>query len=71
MTDPVMHRLERARYSLEGLSTGDALGDRFFLHPHTTFTKHTANFNGCRTATMAYGARSSANRLCSGTCSHK
>src|SRR3954469_18681279 len=33
MDNSVMHRLERARYSLEGLSVGDALGDRFFIHP--------------------------------------
>jgi ADP-ribosylglycohydrolase len=26
-------RLERARVSLEGLSVGDAFGERFFVHP--------------------------------------
>jgi ADP-ribosylglycohydrolase len=33
MSDSIMHRLERARYALEGLSVGDALGERFFIHP--------------------------------------
>ena len=33
MSDDVMHRLERAWYALEGLSVGDALGERFFIHP--------------------------------------
>ncbi len=28
-------QLERARLSLEGLSIGDAFGDRFFIHAHT------------------------------------
>ncbi|MEO7000702.1 MAG: hypothetical protein ABI068_02800 [Ktedonobacterales bacterium] len=27
--------LERARHSLEGLSVGDAFGERFFVHPDT------------------------------------
>jgi ADP-ribosylglycohydrolase len=27
-------RLERARVSLEGLSVGDAFGERFFIHPN-------------------------------------
>lgn len=27
--------IERARLSLEGLSLGDAFGERFFVHPHT------------------------------------
>src|SRR5437588_10592708 len=33
ISNHVLHRLERARYSLEGLSVGDSLGDRFFKHP--------------------------------------
>ncbi len=32
MTTPAT-RLERARISLEGLSVGDAFGERFFYHP--------------------------------------
>jgi len=28
-------RLERARRALEGLSVGDAFGERFFTHPDT------------------------------------
>lgn len=33
MTDTHESRLERARVSLEGLSVGDAFGERFFVHP--------------------------------------
>ncbi|MBF6613960.1 MAG: ADP-ribosylglycohydrolase family protein [Chloroflexi bacterium] len=33
MDNSVLHRPERARYSLKGLSVGDALGDRFFIDP--------------------------------------
>ena len=33
MTTPTT-RLERAHIALEGLSVGDAFGERFFLHPN-------------------------------------
>jgi ADP-ribosylglycohydrolase len=34
MPDPANIRMARALVSLDGLSVGDAFGERFFLHPH-------------------------------------
>src|SRR5262245_45014947 len=34
MPDSAETRLARAMASLDGLSVGDAFGERFFLHPH-------------------------------------